>query len=68
MKIVGSLIRDINTVYPGVLAAIKITTIKARLHGTDGLKNALEKTRWVIDRVMEDNPRYVIFSLKKVIT
>ncbi len=67
MKIVGSLIRDINTVDPGILAAMKITNIKARLLGKDGLKNTLEKTKWIIDSVMEDNPRYVIFSLKKII-
>ncbi len=65
MKIVGSLIRDINTVDPGILAAMKITKIKARLLGLDGLKNILEKTKWIIDSVIEDNLRYVVFSLKK---
>jgi len=67
MKIVGSFIRDINTVDPGILAAMKITKIKARLLGLDGLKNILEKTKWIIDSVMEDNPRYVVFSLKKIL-
>jgi len=65
MRIVGSLIRDINTVDPGILATMKITKIKARLLGVDGLKNIIEKTKWIIDRVIEDNLRYIVFSLKK---
>ena len=65
MKIIGSLIRDINTVDPGILASMKITKIKARLLGLNGLKKILEKTNWIIDDVIEDNLRYVVFSLKK---
>jgi hypothetical protein len=63
LKIVGSLIRDVNTVDAGILSSMKITNIKARLLGIEGLKRNLEKTKWTIERVMENNPRYVIFTL-----
>ncbi|MCX6233457.1 MAG: hypothetical protein NT175_01855 [Bacteroidetes bacterium] len=65
--IAGSLLRDIETVDPGIRAAMKITHIKARLLGIDGLNHNLEKTRWRIDSLSEGNPRYVIFSLKKIV-
>jgi len=65
MKIVGSLIRDVNTVDPGILASMKLTNIKARLLGLDGLKKTLEKTAWTIENIMENNPRYMTFTLGK---
>jgi hypothetical protein len=65
MKIVGSLIRDVNTVDPGVRASMKLTNIKARLLGLEGLKKILEKTVWIIENVMENNPRYLTFTLGK---
>lgn len=65
MKIVGSLIRDVNTVDPGVLASMKLTNIKARLLGLVGLKKILEETAWTIENVMENNPRYLTFILGK---
>lgn len=65
MRIVGSLIRDIKSVDPGVHATLKITKIETRLLGVDGLKKILEKTKWTIDRVLENNLRYIVFSLMK---
>ena len=65
LKIVGSAIRDINTVDPGILASLKLTGIKARLLGTEGLKKALGKTAWSIEKIMENNPRYLTFTLGK---
>jgi hypothetical protein len=65
MKIVGSLIRDVNTVDPGVRASMKLTNIKARLLGLEGLKTILEKTAWTVENVMENNPRYLTFTLGK---
>jgi hypothetical protein len=65
MKIAGSIMRDMSTVDPGARVALKMTNIKARLLGIDGLKNILEKTRWKLDRIKEGNPRYVIFTLMK---
>ena len=65
MKIVGSAIRDVNTVDPGILASMRLTKIKARLLGIEGLNNTLSKTAWTIDNMMENNPRYLTFTLGK---
>ena len=65
MKIVGSAIRDVNTVDPGILASMKLTNIKARLLGKEGLKKTLNDTNWAIENIMENNPRYLTFTLVK---
>jgi hypothetical protein len=65
ITIAGSVLRDINTIDKGSKAAMKITGIKARMLGTDGLNSFLEKTGWKLDKLMSDNPRYIVFSLKK---
>jgi hypothetical protein len=65
MKIVGSAIRDVNTVDPGILASMKLTNIKARLLGVEGLKKIINKTTWIIENIMENNPRYLTFTLGK---
>jgi hypothetical protein len=66
MKIVGSAIRDVNTVDPGIIASMKLTNIKARLLGTEGLKKTLNETNWAIENMMENNPRYLTFTLGKI--
>ena len=65
MKIVGSAIRDVNTVDPGILASMKLTNIKARLLGVEGLKKTIRRTSWTIENIMENNPRYLTFTLGK---
>jgi len=65
MKITGSLIRDVNTVDPGILASMKLTSINARLLGVSGLKTILKKTAWSFENIIENNPRYVTFTLGK---
>jgi hypothetical protein len=65
MKIIGSLIHDANNVDPGIRASMKLTNIKARLLGVNGLKNLLRETAWSLDKVMENNPRYLTFILRK---
>jgi hypothetical protein len=65
MKIVGSVIRDANTVDPGILASMKLTNIKARLLGVEGLKKTIKETSWTIENIMENNPRYLTFTLGK---
>jgi hypothetical protein len=65
MKIAGSLIRDVNSVDPVILASMKMTNIKARFLGIDGLKKNLENTKWTIESILENNPRYLTFVLKK---
>ncbi len=65
MKIVGSAIRDVNSVDPGILASLKLTNIKARLLGVEGLNKAINKPEWTIENILEKNPRYLIFTLGK---
>jgi hypothetical protein len=63
----GSLMHDIKTVDQGAVAALKISTsIKPRFLGLDGLKSIIEKNKWIFERFIEGNPRYVVFALKKV--
>lgn len=63
--ITGSLLHDIKDVDAGIIASLKISTnIKPRFLGLDGLKTRC-KSNWVIDNIIEGNPRYLVFSLKK---
>lgn len=64
-KIAGSVIRDLKSVDPGIVAALKLTDIKARLLGEEGLKETLKKTAWTIESLLENNPRYLVFALGK---
>ncbi len=67
IMIAGSLLHDIKTIDAGIIAALKISTsIKPRFLGLEGLKNIIEKNRWKIDSLIEGNPRYLIFALKKI--
>jgi hypothetical protein len=66
--VAGTLLHDIRTIDAGMLAALKISTnIKPRFLGIDGLKIIAEKNRWRIDTIVEGNPRYLIFALRKEI-
>jgi hypothetical protein len=65
MMIAGTILHEIGKIDAGAKAAMKITSIKARMLGIDGLSTCLEKTKWKLDRQMENNPRYLVFSLKK---
>jgi hypothetical protein len=64
IKAFGSVIRDKDTIDPGTIVALKMTRIKARLLGIEGLKTILKKTQWNLDNHLETNPRYIVFSLK----
>jgi glyoxylase-like metal-dependent hydrolase (beta-lactamase superfamily II) len=33
--------------------------------GTDGLRNVLGKIKWKLERLIETNPRYLVFTLKR---
>jgi hypothetical protein len=64
--ITGTLLHDVKTIDAGMLAALKISTnIKPRLLGINGLKIIVEHNNWKIESVIEGNPRYLIFALKK---
>jgi hypothetical protein len=61
----GSLLHDIENIDAGIIASLKISTnIKPRFLGLDGLKNICRKY-WTIESIIEGNPRYLVFCLKK---
>jgi hypothetical protein len=63
--ITGSLLHDIKDVDAGIIASLKISTnIKPRFLGLDGLKN-LCNNKWSIESLIDGNPRYLVFCLKK---
>ena len=64
--IAGTLLHDVETIDAGMLAALKISTkITPRLLGINGLKSIIKDNKWKIGSIIEGNPRYLIFSLKK---
>jgi hypothetical protein len=65
MMIAGTIMHDISKIDAGAKAAMKITQIKARMLGIEGLSTILKKTKWRLDRQTENNPRYLVFSLNK---
>jgi hypothetical protein len=64
--IAGTLLLDAESIDAGMLAALKISTnIKPRLLGISGLKTVTKESRWNIEKVIGDNPRYLVFALGK---
>ena len=63
--IVGDVVLESERVNPAFPAALGDTSKKIRFIGTRGLKEILGKTGWAINKVVEGNPIYVIFTLKK---
>jgi len=64
--IAGSLLHDITEVDAGIVAALKISTnIVPRFLGINGLKGIVERDKWQIERIIEGNPRYQVFTLAK---
>ena len=63
--ITGSLLHDIENVDAGVIASLKISTnIKPKFLGLEGL-NTICRIDWTIESIIEGNPRYLVFCLKK---
>ena len=66
--VIGTLMHDIKEIDAGMTASLKIiTNIKPRLLGINGLRSITEKNKWNIESIIEGNPRYLIFSLRKKI-
>jgi hypothetical protein len=64
--VTGTLLHDIKEIDAGMAASLKIiTNIKPRLLGINGLKSIAESNKWNIGSIIEGNPRYLIFSLRK---
>ena len=67
LTIAGTLLLDAETIDAGMLAALKISTnIKPRLLGINGLKKVTQESRWNIEKIIGDNPRYLVFALEKL--
>jgi hypothetical protein len=65
LVITGSLLHNIENVDAGIIASLKISAnIKPRFLGLEGLKNICGKY-WTIESIIEGNPRYLVFCLKK---
>ena len=65
--IAGTLLHNADTIDAGMLAALKISTkIKPGLLGINGLRSIIDNNEWRINSILEGNPRYLIFALKKV--
>jgi len=59
-------LHDIKEIDAGMKASLKIiTNIKPRLLGINGLRSITENNKWIIGSIIEGNPRYLVFSLKK---
>jgi len=64
--VAGSILHDIETVDRGAIAALRISkAIKPRFLGIGGLKNVIKKSKWNLSKIIEGNPRYLIFKLEK---
>jgi len=59
-------LHDIREIFAGMKASLKIiTNTKPRLHGINGLRSITENNKWIIGGIIEDNPGYLVFSLRK---
>jgi hypothetical protein len=65
MRITGSIMRDILAVDPTIPAMAESSRASWRYLGKEGLERLLEKTQWVRENIIEENPVYAIFTLKK---
>jgi hypothetical protein len=64
-RIAGTVLHELDRVDPTVPAAAERYGWKTRFLGIKGLENILEGTNWSLENVVEDNPNYVVFTLKK---
>ena len=65
MRIAGTVVHEPTRVHPTVPAMAKAANAGLRFLGVGGLAAILEKTGWRLERVQEENPIYVVFTLKK---
>ena len=65
MIIAGDVVLSMEKVNPAFPAMLKGSSNMVRFTGREGLKKILERTNWKLDRITEENPIYVVFTLKK---
>jgi hypothetical protein len=58
-------LHDLDNVDPTFPAAAERYGWKTRFLGIKGLKNILDGTNWSLENIVEGNPNYAIFTLKK---
>ena len=63
--IAGDVVLDMEKVNPAFPTMLKGSSNMIRFIGVDGLRKILERTSWKLDRIVEENPTYVVFTLKK---
>jgi hypothetical protein len=63
--IAGNVVLDTEKVNPAFPAMLKGSRNMIRFIGTKGFRKILEKTSWKLDRIVEENPTYAVFTLKK---
>ena len=66
--IAGDVVLDMEKVNPAFPAMLKGSSNMIRFIGIEGLKKILERTSWKIDGIVEKNPTYIVFTLKKIKT
>jgi hypothetical protein len=63
--VTGSLFHDIDRVDPTLPAMAETSGASTRFLGIGAFKGILERTNWRLDTVIEANPCYAVFTLKK---
>ncbi len=60
----GSFLRDPMTVDKGVIHSLRLSAkIKPNLLGISKFKDIVSRTGWKINSLLENNPRYIVFTL-----
>jgi hypothetical protein len=65
MRIAGTVVHEPSKVHATVPAMAKATNAGLRFLGVRGLTALLEKTGWRLERVLEKNPVYAVFTLHR---
>jgi hypothetical protein len=63
--VVGDFVLDLDRVNPAFPALLEGSGNVIRFIGEAGFKKILKNTTWILDRTIEGNPCYTIFTLKK---
>lgn len=64
-RVAGSVLRDLETIDPTIPAMAETSGGPLRFLGKKGLDLTLEQTGWKLDGCFENNPVYIVFTLKK---
>ena len=65
MQVIGDTFHDLDTVDPTIPAVKEVCGMSFRFLGIKGLNRIVNETNWKLDFILEKNPIYVIFTLKK---